>query len=253
MNAVVLAGGAADDVARLQNAPNKAFVQIGGTTLAERTMRPLRQSARIERIVVVAPQGLHGHPALALADEFRGDGAKIRDSLRSGLEGFAPDELLLVAASDLPVLNVAAVDDFLQRSASVDPDLGYGVVERGTSDARFPGVTHTWAKLRDGTYCGSGLIAIKPRIFPQLERFIERLGRARKNPLRLASIFGWDVLLRFAARRLTVEAAERRASEILKARVRAIVSPFPETAVNVDRPSDVALAESLIRRSPAPK
>ena len=110
---------------------------------------------------------------------------------------------------------------------------------------------HTWARLRDGTYCGGGFIAIKPRVMPSLQRFIERLGAARKNPLQLASLFGWDVMLRFALRRLSVASAERRASQLLGAPVRAIVSPYAETAVNVDRVSDVALAERLLRSAPA--
>ena len=101
-------------------------------------------------------------------------------------------------------------------------------------------------RLRDGTYCGGGLMSIKPRIYPQLERFIERLGHARKNPLQLASLFGWRIVARYVLRRLSIEQAEHRASEMLGAPVRAIVSPFAETAVNVDRVSDLELAERLI-------
>ncbi len=111
---------------------------------------------------------------------------------------------------------------------------------------RFPQVPHTWARMRDGTFCGGGIAAIKPRALPLLERFIERLGAARKHPFKLASLFGWDMLARFAAGRLSIAQAEARAAKILGAPVRALVSPYAETAVNVDRPSDVALARGLI-------
>ncbi len=48
MNAVVLAGGPLDDVARLQpGAPNKAFVDICGTTLVGRVVDALRASTAI--------------------------------------------------------------------------------------------------------------------------------------------------------------------------------------------------------------
>jgi hypothetical protein len=40
-----------------------------------------------------------------------------------------------------------------------------------------------------------------------------------------------------------------RAERILGAPVRALVSSFPETAVNVDRPSDVPLARALVKAS----
>ncbi|HEY6485059.1 MAG TPA: hypothetical protein VIX83_01585, partial [Candidatus Cybelea sp.] len=61
------------------------------------------------------------------------------------------------------------------------------------------------------------------------------------------SLFGWDMLARFAIGRLSIAQAEARASRILGAPVRALVSPYPETGVNVDRVSDVALARELVR------
>lgn len=248
INAVVLAGGPEDDVARLQpGAPNKAFVNIGGVTLVGRVLGALRGSSLVERIVVVAPASVRGHPDLALADELRPDGVRIRDSLRNGLEGFAGDDAVLVVASDLPVLTSAAVEDFIIRTNALDADVAYGCVEERVHLQRFPEVPHTWARMRDGTFCGGGIVAIKPRALPQLERFIERLGAARKHPFRLASLFGWDMLARFAVGRLSIAAAEARATKILGAPVRAVVSPCPETAVNVDRVSDVALAERLVR------
>lgn len=245
--ALVLAGGPPDAVAALEpGAANKAFVRVGGVTLVERTLRALRASERIGRIIVVAPLASHDHASLTIADELRGDGTKISTSLRNGLDGLPPGETVLVSTSDLPILTPASIDDFLEHARELDADIGYGCVERTVHEALFPEVPHTWARLREGTYCGGGFIAIKPRALPALERFIERLGAARKNPLRLATLFGWDVLARFALGRLSIESAERRASQLLGAPVRAVISPYPETGVNVDRVSDVALAEKLL-------
>jgi len=247
--AVVLAGGPADAVAALQpGAPNKAFVEIAGTTLVERVLIALRASSSIDRIVVVAPETMRAHPGIARADELRPDGPRITDSLRSGLAGLPPARDALVVASDLPILSQTAVDDFAGRVAALDADVIYGCVEKSVHVARYPEVPHTWARLRDGTFCGGGIAALKPRALPLLERFIERLGAARKHPFRLASLFGWDVLARFALGRLSIADAEHRASGILGARARAAVSPFAETAVNVDRVTDVALATSLVDR-----
>lgn len=248
--AVVLAGGPPDDVSALEHgAVNKAFVHIAGVTLVERTLRALRASSEIDRIIVVAPVSAHGDPALALADERRADGEKIRISLHNGLHDLPADEIVLVSTSDLPILTPACVDDFVEYAREQDADLGYGCVERTVHEALYPDVPHTWARLRDGTFCGAGFVAIKPRVLPALEGIVERLGAARKNPLRLASLFGWDVLACFAAGRLSIASAERRASRLLGARVCALVSPYPETGVNVDRISDVALAERLVLAS----
>ncbi|HKU66916.1 MAG TPA: NTP transferase domain-containing protein [Candidatus Baltobacteraceae bacterium] len=250
ITAIVLAGGPHDELARqTPGAPNKAFVEIAGVTLVERTLRALRAAPSVGRIIAVAPPQTHGSPALALADECRADGERIRDSLRSGLRDLPADDDVLVSTSDLPVLSVESVEDYIKQARSKDADLTYGCLEKRVHLAKYPQVPHTWAPLREGTYCGTGFITIRPRVFPSLERFIEQLGRARKNPLHLARLFGADVLLRFAFRRLSIAQAEARASHVIGARVRAVVSPYAEIGVNVDRVSDIALAQALLTQA----
>ncbi len=247
ITAIVLAGGGSDELsATTPGAPNKAFVRIAGITLVERTLRALRSSESIGRLIVVAPAGAHANPALAQADECRPDGARIRESLRNGLADLPANDDVLVSTSDLPVLSAESIDDYVRRAQAADADLTYGCVEKRAHQARYPDVPHTWVRLADGTYCGTGFVTMRPRVWPSLERFIEQLGHARKNPLQLARLFGWGVLLRFALRRLSIAQAEQRASCVIGARVRAVVSPYPQIGVNVDRVSDIALAERLV-------
>jgi GTP:adenosylcobinamide-phosphate guanylyltransferase len=253
LTAVVLAGGPQDAVSALApGAPNKAFVPIAGITLVERTLAALRGSDRVGTIVAVAPRKPETMRALHLADRVHDDGATMTESLRSGLRDLPPGDLVLVCASDLPILTREAIDDFIARAESIAPgaaesaDLTYACVERRAHLARYPDVPHTWAHLREGTYCGGGLVAMRPRVLGNLEGLLDRLGRARKNPLRLAAIFGPRVLTSYALGSLTIAAAERRGSHLLGAAVRAAICA-PELAVNVDRASDVALAERLVR------
>jgi len=253
ITAVVLAGGPKDAVAKLQpDAPNKAFVKIGGKALVTRTLEALRAAPSVGRIVVVAPTEMYASPALAAADLRRPAGTHIRESLHNGLKELPCDEPVLISASDLPVLSVACIEEFVAGARDAQADLAYAILERTIHEDRFPDVPHTWARLREGTYCGGGFITLRPRVYPSLARFIERLGAARKNPMRLASLFGLGVLVKFALRRLSVADAEAQASRVLHACVRAVVSTFPEMAVNVDRPSDVVLAERLVKTQALP-
>ncbi len=248
MNAVVLAGGPPDAVAALApGAPNKAFVPLAGITLVERVLLALRAVPRIERIAVVAPPRTHHRPELAAADERRPDGPRMLDSLRIGLDGFAPDTPLLVVASDLPILTTAALDEVLDAAAARDLAIGYTCLERRYHAARFPQVPHTWAHLREGAFCGGGVVLLRPHVLDRLATVLDQLGAARKAPWRLAAILGWDLVARYALGRLAIAQAEARASAIVGAPVGAIRCTHPEIAVNVDRPGDVALAEALIR------
>jgi molybdopterin-guanine dinucleotide biosynthesis protein A len=247
--AIVLAGGPSDEISALvPGAPNKAFVPIAGITLARRTLEALRLSERVGRIIAVAPLVPEALAELDGADEIRSAGPTMTLSLRAGLGGLPSDELVVVAASDLPILDAAAIDEFLDLAERSDADLVYACVERARHERLFPEMPHTWARLRDGTFCGGGLVAMRPRVLPALDGFLSRLGAARKNPLRLASILGYDVMLRYALRRLSIADAERRATELLGHCVAAARCTHPEIAVNVDRLSDIALAQSAIER-----
>ena len=176
--AVVLAGGPVDALAKRQpGAPNKAFVEIGGMALVARVLTALRAAPAIGRIVAVAPPALRDHPGLALADELRPDGPRITESLRNGLAGF-PAATTPSSSSRRTSRSsrVAAVEDFVARARCLDADVIYGCVEKQIHLARFPQVPHTWARLRDGTFCGGGIVALKPRALPLLERFHRTLG-----------------------------------------------------------------------------
>lgn len=247
ITAVVLAGGPHDEIAALApGAPNKAFVPIAGKTLVARTIAALRAAPSVGKIIVVAPVAQHASAALAEADEMRPDGPTMLESLRSGLRDAAPSELVLVCASDLPVLSAVAIEEFLSLAVASAADVVYACVERRTHVARYPGVPHTWARFREGMYCGAGCVSLRPRVLPALDGLLGRLGTARKNPLRLASIFGARVLLRYAFGMLTIARAERRATELLGWRTAAAVCSHPEIAVNVDAASDVAIANTLV-------
>jgi molybdopterin-guanine dinucleotide biosynthesis protein A len=246
LDAVVLAGGPPDAVAALEpGAPNKAFVTIGGVALVTRTIAGLSASSRIDRIVAVAPPSAAADPALAGASEVRGDGPRMLDSLRAGLEGFTEDALVVVAAADLPALDAAAVDEFVDAALARDLDIAYACVERRYHEAAFAGFPHTWARMRDGRFCGGGVAALRPRVLPALGSVLDALGTARKSPLRLAGIFGWDMLLRFALGRASIADAETRASALLGGvRAGAIRCTQAQIALNVDRVADVALARA---------
>jgi GTP:adenosylcobinamide-phosphate guanylyltransferase len=252
IDAVVLAGGPPDAVSALEpGAPNKAFVHIGGVPLVTRTMAGLRASSRIDRIVVVAPPSAAAHPALAGASEVRGDGARMIESLRSGMQGFTEGALVVVAASDLPALGAPAVDEFVDTALQRDLDVAYACLERRYHIAAYPEFPHTWAHMREGRFCGGGLVALRPHVLPRLATFMDALGSARKSPLRLARLFGWDILLQFAIGRLDIAGAERRASHLLGgARVGAIRSTHADIALNVDRVDDVARANARFSAAP---
>jgi len=248
--AIILAGGARDAVCVNDPAAvNKTFVRIAGTPLVTRVLRALRETRSLQWLRVVAPHGAPDQP-LQLADERVLAGTRIGDSLSAGLADLPPDELVLIAAGDLPIISPAAIDRFLNVAAATNIDLGYGYLERVVHESQYPTLSHTWARLADGVFCGTGLVVLRPRFLPRILTILEQLATARKAPWRLAAVLGLPMLLRYAGGILSIADIERRASRLLGAQARGIRTEDPELAINIDRFDDLVRVEQMLTPMP---
>jgi len=238
VEAVLLAGGHLDSLPEGERTPpGKGLLPIGQIPMAARALRALVESPRVERVVLVSPvEAMSLGPEWAGADEVAPAGADLIQSLQAGLaRTHDPQAPVLTVAGDLPFLSSPAVTDFLNRCAGRDEaSVWYGFMRREVSEKKFPGVRHTWARLTEGTFCGTGLVALRPQVAKRMEQAMKELEQARKNPLRLAAILGWRTILAFTLRRLTVSMAEESARRLLGVPCAGIESPFAETAFNVD-------------------
>ena len=240
----MLAGGKRDGVCDGTAAINKAFVPVGGVPMVTRVLQTLRKVPAIQQITVVAPVNVLDDSAIALADVRRSSGERIIESVERGLAQTDPDAMTLIVTSDAPLFSAESLQRFVQTLESLDADLVYGIAERKAHEKHYPGVPHTWARMRDGIFCGGAVFGMRPRVVTAQAKFLDELAAARKSPLRLAKAFGWDVVIRFALGFLPIAAAEARASTLLGYRVRAVVVE-PDLAFNVDRKSDLTLAEKF--------
>ncbi len=153
---------------------------------------------------------------------------------------------VLVTTADHALLTPEIVSHFLGRAAALDADVCVGLVSRPVVEARFPGIPRTWVPMRDDHYSGANLYVFRlPRALCVVD-FWKRAESFRKRPWRIASAFGPVSLLQFALRRLTLDAALTRMSKRIGARIEAVRLPFAEAAIDVDRPSDLELAERIL-------
>ena len=67
-----------------------------------------------------------------------------------------------------------------------------------------------------------------------------------KNPLAQARLFGMDLVLKYVTGRLSIREVEERFHEILNLTGKAIISNYAEVGVDVDKPSDLKLAEEIL-------
>jgi GTP:adenosylcobinamide-phosphate guanylyltransferase len=250
--ALVLAGsrGSADPVASAAGLPHKALVPIAGRPMLLRVIDTLRRCPEVGRIVLCIedPSLLDRMPELA-APLAAGEIATIRAaqsparSVLAALDQVAEPLPLLVATADHPLLTPAMVRHFL--GALGDADAAAAVAAESVIAAAYPQTRRTYIRLRDGAYSGCNLFAFTAANAAAAAAFWTRVERYRKQPWRLFAAAGPRTLLAFLLGRLDLAAVADRLSAMLGVKVRVVTLPFAEAAIDVDKPSDLALVEKI--------
>jgi GTP:adenosylcobinamide-phosphate guanylyltransferase len=229
------------------------LLEVGGQPMIVRVVRALRATPGIGRITVSIedPAALADVPELArLARE---GALSVHRSLPSPsrsvldvLEGLPPGQSLLVTTGDHALLRAEIVLRFLADAEAGAADLAIGMVAARILRARYPESKRTYLSFRDDGYSGANLFLFRTPQARAAAAFWVRAERFRKRPWRLVSAFGPVALALFLLRRLDLDAALARASRGIGARVAAVRLPFPEAAVDVDKPEDLELARAIV-------
>jgi CTP:molybdopterin cytidylyltransferase MocA len=210
----------------------EAQVRISGRPMVEYVVQAVRDhpAVTVVRVVgpVVAAPGVESLPG----------GQSLWESVERGLAGWDPDERVLVATGDIPLLTTAIVDEFLRR-APEEGDMIYPIVPQEAVRARLPGVQRTYVRLRDGVFTGGNVFLVRPRVVPRVRHRAERLVAHRKAPWRLAQDLGALFLVRFLLGRLALDEVEEAARRYLGITGAALVFPYAEVGIDVDKPSDL--------------
>ena len=245
VEAVVLAGGPLDGFTwEGEPPPSKGFLPIHGTPMAALTLRAVVASPKVGRVILVSPLSEVSWPGV---DHTVPAADQLVDSFVNGVAAArAPEDPVLICCGDMPLLSEAAVTDFVRRCEQrPEASMWFGYLRRENSERVFPHQRHTWAKLADGSFCGAGLMMIRPHVVAPVRETIDSLTRARKNVVSMVSRLGWGTVFSYLIGRLTVRKAEEAGWRVFGVACAGVESPFAETGFNVD--DNAALQEARLR------
>ena len=119
VDAVLPAGGRLNsEFATTAGNENKALIEFGGSSILERTIRSLRSSSHIGRIVVVGPDQVKEISLIAGANIVLADQATGSANIMSGIEWLAsqpnPASKVIVVTTDMPFISTTSVNQFLR-------------------------------------------------------------------------------------------------------------------------------------------
>lgn len=245
--AVLLAGSrpGGDALARAHGVALKAQIPIEGEAMVTRVAKTLLACGPIERIVVLtqSPDELRTHLPVSPRISLQPSLGTIAETLRGFVANDAAPWPLFVTTADHPLLGPATVQDFLERAGA---DVAVGVVSRDVLRRRFPDNERTWLRFADGRFTGANLFALTgPRALAALDWWAG-IEQDRKKGWRLLAKLGPWLLVCALLGRLSLHAALDAMGKRLGVTLQAVPLDDPLAAVDVDKPSDLALASEVL-------
>lgn len=248
VDVVVLAGNGG-----LGGFPHKALLPLGDKVMVDHVVTALKNCPEVRKIVLVGPreelkkfytpEGAGGGRFF-----FAEAGESLLDSFRSGvrtLEETGEFQWVLACTGDIPFLTTEALTDFFERCRSLEADFYYPVIPKEKAEEKFPGVRRTYARLQDGTFTGGNIFLIKRNALEHCLPIAQEVVSLRKKPVALARLVGIDIFWKYLLGKLKISDVEKRAYELLGCRGRAIITPYPEIGVDIDKELDLELANRL--------
>jgi len=104
-------------------------------------------------------------------------------------------------------------------------------------------------RLKDLDVCGGDMNMARTAIVNKNSAFWDKLIEARKNPAAQASLLGFDIIFRFLFRQLTADDVIRRLAQRLGLKGRALICPFAEVGMDVDKPHQLEIMRAHLARS----
>lgn len=256
--ALILAAdrGPDDPVAVAGGTAIKSLVPVGGMPMLERVIQALEESPYVDRIAVSLRD-------TALLARFKGLADAVKDgrvmavqaqdspsvSVLHALEQLGSPCPLLVTTSDHALLTATMVDHFCGQSLRSGADVCAGLTSAAVILSQYPDSVRTYLKFRDGRFSGSNLFSLMtpsgirgPEIWREAEQH-------RKQPWKIARVFGPGLLAAYLLRLLPLHRAFDRVGARIGIKLAAIEMPFPEAAIDVDTPRDLEMVEEILGRT----
>jgi molybdopterin-guanine dinucleotide biosynthesis protein A len=257
MDAIVTAGGTpvqGEPLFDISAGRPKALLDFGGKPMIQWVLDALSQSQIIHRVVVIGLPPFTdlqcSHPMTVIDNQ-----GSILANLQAGVTelqnqgGISPK--VLAVSSDVPAVTGGMIDWMVETVQSTDHDVYYNVISRDVMESRFPNSKRTFLKLKDVEVCGGDIAAFDNQFIFNKQKLFEAIIGSRKNPIRQASILGFDTLFLVLLHQMTLLQAEINISKKVGSRAHAIICPYAEMGMDVDKPHQYEQVLSSLRSSGA--
>ncbi len=242
---VILAGGGCQPDLCHEGEESKGFIKLGGRMMIEYVIETARMINDAGSVVLSGPENIPDEIRKKV-DKICCSGKGIIDSLSQGLRE-CTTEKVIVMPCDTPFITKEASEDFIESCRKRSASFYYSYLPKEISEHKYPALPHTYARLKEGTFCGGSLVMIDREDFHKGEKLLRMLTGSRKNLAGIAFKLGPIPLFKFLTHTITVPELEKVGEKILGLKVAGIKSEYAEIAFNVDEYAHFEIAEKYIK------
>lgn len=259
LTALVLAGsrGPDDPLTRATGFRHKALLPVAGVPMLLRVLRALNGVPEITRIAVCIED-----PALiaGVLDLYRRESGAREIQLLTAAASPSRSAAAALAALGTPLLVTTADHALLQsqwvahflRNQPEDITASVALARAEAVLRDTPGTQRTFLRFADGHYSACNLFYLARPDAAQLLTLWQQVEALRKQPVKMLRLLGVSYALRYRFGWLSLHAALRRLGTLAGGiAVAAVDMPYGRAAVDVDKPSDLALVERLLEAGAA--
>ena len=258
MNAIVLAGDRtkADSLVSHSPAGCKALIDIDGTPMVRRVLDSLLASRVVSGITLAGPEkdelatdsGITGLVESGQV-QWRAPEKSPSTSAYHAMQSLDPETPVLLTTADHPLLTPEIVDAFGRQSLADDVDVVVGLAPHALVTEAYPGIKKTVLRFADGEFCGCNLFAFLTPEGRRAANFWRKIEQERKKPLLVIGLLGWLTVIRYRLGLLPLEDALAKLSKRLGLRIRAVILPYANAAIDVDSIADLMLVKGSLEKA----
>jgi hypothetical protein len=255
MDAILTAGGIPLPEEPLYDATQghpKALVDVAGKPMVQWVLDALTEASSIDNVIIV---GLTEKSGLKCGKKmyFVSNQGKMVENLQAGArkvkEINKQAEYVLIVASDVPAITGEMVDWVVKTGMDAKVDIVYNVIQREAMEKRFPGSKRTWTRLKDMEVCGGDVNVGRIKLLISDDTGIwEKITNSRKSPLKQAALIGFYTAFLLLTGKLSLQKAETNIMSRLKITGKAVVCPYAEVGMDVDKPHQLEIMRADLKK-----
>ena len=259
MYAIVTAGGIpepGDPLYTYTQGKPKALVEIAGKPMVQWVIDAFEAARMIEGVLLIGLDPDTPIQCTKPVTHLPNQSGMLENVLMGVQEilRISPEpQQVLVSSSDIPSIRGEMVDWVVENAAQSDDDVYYNVITQEVMEKRFPTSKRTYIHLKDMVVCGGDMNMVHTRALTSDMDFWREVIATRKNPIKQASLIGFSTVFRLLIRQITLQQTVKNVAKRVHLTGRALVCPYAEIAMDVDKPHQLEILQADLMRTHRPE